>query len=119
MAATRRERSGATVAVALLLLLVTAACRPSASAGPFAAAQEALRRGALDEALAHVERGLSADNARRDVPAAHLLRLLQAEILLARPDITGAAALADVPIPDQAEFAVVRARQQYVRARIQ
>jgi CHAT domain-containing protein/Tfp pilus assembly protein PilF len=105
--------------VALLLLLITPACRPSSSdSAPFDAAQQALRRGALDEALAHVERSLAAGSTRGDSAVVHELRLLKAEILLARPDVAASAALVDVQIPDQPEFAVARARQRYVRARI-
>src|SRR5262245_46108916 len=109
MAATRPERSRAAAAL-MLVSLVAAACRSRATdaAPPFEAAQQALRRGSLDEALSHIDRGLAAANGSSGMPAVHALRLLRAEVLLARPDIPAAAALVDVPIPEGAEFAAVR-----------
>ncbi len=118
MAPTLPERCSHT-AIALLLLVASACARPSKDETPFEAAQQALRRGALDEALSHVDRGSRGVGCGSETPAVHQLRLLRAEILLAKPDIPAAAALVDLPIPDAPEFAQLRARQRYVRARIE
>ena len=121
MAATRPERSRGAASAPLLLLLFATACSSSSTdaAPPFEAAQQALRRGALDEALSHVDHHLEAAPADRETPAGHALLLLRAEVLLARPDIPSAAAIVDAPIPGGAEFAPVRARQRYLRARVE
>jgi CHAT domain-containing protein len=104
----------------LLLLLLLGACgRASDQRPPYEAAEEALRRGAIDEALSHVDRGVTAIGADRNTPAAHGLRLLRAEILLAKPDVAGASALLDASIPDGAEFQALQPRIRYVQARLE
>jgi hypothetical protein len=121
MAVTHPKTCAATrCALALLVVIASACARRSTDDPPpaFDAAQHALRRGALDEALSHVDRGLAAV-VNPDSPDAHQLRLLRAEILVARPDLAAAAALVDAPIPDRPEFAAMRARQQYLHARVQ
>jgi tetratricopeptide (TPR) repeat protein len=101
------------------LLLIAAACgRPSIDSS-FAAAQEALRRGALDEALSQVDRAVSAVGQKPGDPEIYRLRLLRAEILLAKPDVAGASALVDSPIPEGPEFVALRLKQRYVRARLE
>jgi len=117
----RPERIAATRWATLLLLLISPACaRPSSDTSlPHQAAQQALRHGALDEALSHIERGMTAAGTDPDAPAVHELRLLHAEILLAKPDLAGAAALVAIPIPDRAEYATLQPRHRYVRARLE
>jgi tetratricopeptide (TPR) repeat protein len=120
MAPTLPESCNATTwAIVLLLLIATACSRTATDETTFAAAQQALRRGALDEARSHVEHGMKTAGADRETPAFYQFRLLQAEILLAKPDVAAAAALLDSPIPDRAEFAPLRPRQRYVRARLE
>ena len=104
---------------ALALLLIASACGRSSLDSSYAAAQDAVRRGALDEALSHVDRATTMTGSDLDNPSVHQLRLLRAEIFLAKPDIPAAAALVNSPIPDGYEFASSRARQRYVRARLE
>ncbi len=120
MAATLPD-SGAAIRWLVALLLVAPACSQSSnnSARPFESAQQALRRGALDEALSHVARGVAATDTDRQTPAIHQLRLLQVEILVAKPDLNAAAALLETPVPDGPEFAALRARERYMRARVE
>lgn len=85
----------------------------------FEAAQQALRRGAIDEALStidRVQRRLDTDPASVE---AHQSRLLRTEILISKPDIAGAGALLDTRVPDGERFARLRARDRYLRARLQ
>ena len=85
----------------------------------FEAAQQALRRGAIDEALSSIDRvqpRLDTDPASVE---AHQSRLLRTEILIAKPDIAGAGALLDTQVPDGERFARLRARDLYLRARLQ
>jgi CHAT domain-containing protein/tetratricopeptide (TPR) repeat protein len=85
----------------------------------FEAAQQALRRGAIDEALSTIDRvqpRLDSDPASVE---AHQSRLLRTEILIAKPDIAGASALLDTQVPDGERFARLRARDRYLRARLQ
>ena len=119
MVASLRDPRAAIRGVTATLLLIAAACGASAtdSTSPFEAAQQALRRGALDEALSHVAAASAAQPRSTTTPATRQLRLLEAEILLARPDVDGASAIVALPIPDRAEFAPLRARHRYVRAR--
>lgn len=121
MAASLRDSSGARAGTAAALLLLAAACggSPTDSTPPYEAAQQSLRRGALEEARSHVARGIGATTPERDTPATRQLRLLDAEILLAKPDIDGAAAIAALPIPDRGEFAPLQARHRYVLARLE
>ena len=120
MAASLRDSRAALLGAAATLLLSAAACgRPATdSTDPFEAGQQALRRGALEEARLHVARGLGATTPDHDTPATRQLRLLDAEILLAKPDVDGAAAIAALPIPERAEFAPLQARHRYVQARL-
>jgi tetratricopeptide (TPR) repeat protein len=115
------RRAALPACAAAALLLIAAACRPSVtdSASPREAALQALRRGALDEALSHVARGIDDTRPDGDSPAVRQLRLLEAEILLAKPDVEKAAPLVAQPIPDSPEFAPLRTRHQYVRARLE
>jgi CHAT domain-containing protein/tetratricopeptide (TPR) repeat protein len=118
MAATLRD-SHLPIRFALALLLIGPACgRPSLDSS-FAAARDAVRRGALDEALSHVNQAAAAAGSDLGDPAVHQLRLLRAEVLLTKADLPGAAALVDVPIPEGPAFAAARSRQRYVRARLE
>src|SRR5688500_5827830 len=99
MAPIRRDRRFPTRWPWPLLVMLVAACgRGPDHAPPYEAAEQALRRGAINEALSHVDSGITALGTDRGTPAAHQLRLLRAEILMAKPDVAGAAALLDNPI---------------------
>jgi CHAT domain-containing protein len=100
-------------------MLVAACGRGPDHAPPYEAAEQALRRGAINEALSHVDRGITALGTDRGTPAAHQLRLLRAEILLAKPDVAGAAALLDNLIPLRPEFQALQPRSRYVQARLE
>lgn len=120
MAPIRRDHRFPTRWAWLLLLLLVGACgRASDRTPPDEDAEQALRRGAIDEALGHVDRGIAAVGADRETPAAYKLRLLRAEILLAKPDVAGAAALLDASMPDRPEFQALRPRFRYVQARLE
>ena len=115
---TLRE-SHTSIRCALALLLIASACGSSSLDSSFTAAQDAVRRGAFDEALSHIDRATTAARSDLDNPVVHRLRLLRAEILLAKPDLPGAAALVNTPIPETPGLASSRARQRYVRARLE
>jgi CHAT domain-containing protein len=83
------------------------------------AAQQALRRGALGEALTQVDRAQSRIESEPQSVRAHQFRLLRAEILIAKPDLRTASELLGSGIPEGAEFASLRARERYLRARLQ
>jgi len=83
----------------------------------FHSARLAMWRGDLAQALDIADRGLaltqsSSENAWR-------LRLLRAEILLAKPDLPQALPTLSQPIPEGASFAALRGRQEYLVARSQ
>jgi CHAT domain-containing protein/tetratricopeptide (TPR) repeat protein len=107
---------------ALLLAIVALgwACTSDANIQQaFEAAQEALRRGAIDEALSSLDRVRRRLDAAPASVDAHQSRLLRTEILLAKPDIAGAGALLDTQLPDGEQFSKLRARDRYLRARLQ
>ena len=84
----------------------------------FETARQAMRRGAIDEALSSIDRVQPSLNA---VPAslrAHESRLLRAEILIGKPDLERASSLLQPQLPDAEGFAGLRARDRYVRARL-
>jgi CHAT domain-containing protein/Tfp pilus assembly protein PilF len=82
-------------------------------------AQQALRRGALDDALASIDAVQPQLNTAPTSRAAHQARLLRAEVLVAKPDVARAAELLDTQVPSGEAFAPLRARDRYLRARIQ
>ena len=115
-----RDRRGAILRSATLLLIAVACGRSAPdSANPLEAAQEAIRRGTLDTALSHVVGGIGDATPENDTPSTRQLRLLQAEILIAKRDIDGAAALVGLPLPDRPEFWPLQARRRYVQARLE
>ena len=84
----------------------------------FEAAQQAMRRGAIDEALSSIDRVQPPLDAAPDTFHAHESRLLRAEILIAKPNLAQAGALLDRPVPDGESFAPLRARDRYLHARL-
>jgi CHAT domain-containing protein len=85
----------------------------------FEAAQQAMRRGAIDEALSSIDRVQPELQAAPGSVEAHQSRLLRTEILIAKPDIAGAGALLETQLPDGERFARLRTRDRYLRARLQ
>jgi CHAT domain-containing protein/tetratricopeptide (TPR) repeat protein len=105
----------------MLALLAAAACGQPAHELDTAieAAQAALRRGAIDVALAELDRVQPRAERDRNSLDLHQLRLLRAEVLLAKPNVDEASRLLDTPLPDQPEFTSLGARERYLRARVQ
>ena len=80
----------------------------------------ALRRGDLATADAFVAQGEALTRGQPDSTWAWRFRLLRADILLSRRDMAGAARTAETPLPAAAPgLSELRARQQYLRARIE
>src|SRR5438270_7220303 len=96
---------------------VAAACACSRAAERRAsstvdAATTALRRGDPLAAESLIARGLEAAAKTPDSELSWRLRLLRADALLARRDLQGATAIAQLPAPDGAAFVEIRARQK-------
>src|SRR5215213_8884203 len=85
----------------------------------FDAARQAMRRGAIEEALSSVDRLQSSLDGAPDSLRAHEARLLRVEILIGKPDLERANTLLQTPLPGGDAFAPLRARDQYLRARLQ
>ena len=81
-------------------------------------ARRAFERGDLSRAQELAERGLSLTQANPDSERAWTFRLLRAEILLERNNLTEAAALLERRLPDRAAFDPLRGRQAYLSARL-
>jgi CHAT domain-containing protein/tetratricopeptide (TPR) repeat protein len=104
----------------ILIVLAIGACDHRPSPGALSAGAEAsLRRGDLDAALAQVTEATARLAAEPASIASEKLRLLHAEILLARPDLAQARELLAGTVPASPEFAAVRARHRYLAARLQ
>ena len=115
-----RDRCAAILQLATLLLIAVACGRSAPdSANPLEAAQEAIRRGTLDTALSYVVGGIGDATPENDSPSTRQLRLLQAEILIAKRDLDAAASLVGLPLPDRPEFGPLQARRRYVQARLE
>jgi CHAT domain-containing protein/tetratricopeptide (TPR) repeat protein len=96
------------------------ACRSDANIQQaLEAAQQALRRGAIDEALSTIDRVQRRLDTDPGSVEAHQSRLLRTEILISKPDIAGASALLDTGVPEGERFTRLRARDRYLRARLQ
>jgi CHAT domain-containing protein/tetratricopeptide (TPR) repeat protein len=105
-----------------LLATVTLACGGSSDreiGRAFDAARQAMRRGAIEEALSSVDRVQSALDSAPDSFRAHESRLLRVEILIGKPDLERATTLLQTPLPGTEALAPLRARSQYLRARLQ
>src|SRR5262245_54511617 len=76
-------------------------------------------QGDLAQALDVADRGLALASASPESENAWRLRLLRAEILLAKPDLQQALPTLSQAIPDGASFAPLRGRQEYLVARSQ
>jgi tetratricopeptide (TPR) repeat protein len=106
---------------AALAALVVAACVSRSGGDPdsaFERAREALRLGDTSGALHRADEALSRVSAEDDSAAAWRLRLLRAEILIARREFAAARVVLEQPIIEVAGLASVRARQRYLSARL-
>ena len=105
---------------AVLALASIVACGPSTGRRideSFQSARLAMWRGDLVQALDIADRGLALTQSSPESESAWRLRLLRAEILLAKPDLPQALPTLGQPIPDGASFASLRGRQEYLVAR--
>jgi tetratricopeptide (TPR) repeat protein len=84
----------------------------------FEQAQETLRLGDTSGALTQTADALGRIGSEDDSEAAWRLRLLRAEIFIARRDLPNAEALLGTPVPNVAHLAAVRARRRYLDARV-
>ena len=84
-----------------------------------AGVQQELRRGQVAAAQALVDEGISLTQSAPDSAPAWRIRLLRAEVRIARLEMTEAAADLEAPIPAGATFDGLRARQQYLLALMQ
>src|ERR1700730_8183668 len=108
------------VAVAITLIF-TCACAGRSQQRidrTFAAAQQALRRGALTDAGTLADQGLGLTRGEPDSQQAWKFRLLRAEIDIARLKFEGALPFLSAPLPGGREFDALRARQKYLEAKI-
>src|SRR5262245_63814318 len=106
---------------AVILAIVAFGCGGTSDATfqqAFDAAHQAMRRGAIDEALSSIDRVQRPLDAAPDTFHAHQARLLRAEILIAKPNLAQAGNLLDLPVPAGESFAPLRARDRYLRARL-
>src|SRR5436190_2898169 len=85
----------------------------------FETARQAMRRGAIDEALSSIDRVQPSLDAMPGSLPAHESRLLRAEVLIGKPDLERASTLLHQQLPDTDTLAGLRARDRYVRARLQ
>ncbi len=76
-------------------------------------------RGDLASALDTAKRGLTLTESTPESEAAWQLRLLRAEILLTKPDLSQALPILNQAMPEAPAFAALRARQKYLVARSQ
>ncbi len=83
------------------------------------AAQLELRRGQVTAALELAERGLALTRAAPETASAWRLRLLRAEVQVARLEMAAALPDLQATLPARQEFDVLRARQKYLHAQIQ
>src|SRR5262245_10060564 len=107
---------------AMLARVSIAACGPSTGRRideSFQSARLAMWRGDLVQALDVADRGLALTRSSPDSENAWRLRLLRAEILLAKPDLPQALPTLGQAIPDGASCAALRGRQEYLVARSQ
>jgi len=104
------------------LTLFSIACGSPASRrldDAFETARLALRRGELTDALERADRALAVTGASATSETHWKFLLLRAEILLSKPDVALAQPILIESLPEGAQFAPLRARQQYLVARSQ
>lgn len=82
-------------------------------------AQVELRAGQIDGAQSLVDRGFALTQSAPDSLPAWRLRLLNAELQIARLNLGDASVDLEKPIPEGPEFAALRARQQFLVAQVQ
>jgi CHAT domain-containing protein len=106
------------VAIALIFTCACAGRSQQRIDRTFAAAQQALRRGALTDAGTLADQGLGLTRGEPDSQQAWKFRLLRAEIDIARLKFEGALPFLSAPLPGGREFDALRARQKYLEAKI-
>ncbi len=106
------------VAVALLAAGACTARRAADLPAAFDHAQETLRLGDTSGALRQTNDALARIGPEDDSETAWRLRLLRAEIFITRRELSNAEALLRKPVPDLARLAPLRARRQYLNARV-
>jgi tetratricopeptide (TPR) repeat protein len=95
-----------------------AACAGPEPAEIRAQAAQALVAGRLSEAERLIERGAASTSGRPDSPQAWRFRLLAAEAQMARLLLAEAERTLAAPVPEGPPFAAVRARQQFLSAKL-
>jgi CHAT domain-containing protein len=107
----------------LVMLIAAAAIGVACAASPAALdrlyqqAQEEMRRGQVDKALATATQGLARADTAQDAVRAWRFRLLVADVHLTRLEFPAALALLEQQIPDSTELSSARGRQLYLMAR--
>src|SRR5262245_41380883 len=109
--------------VAAVLLAVATACACLGSGEGRAvsavdAATAALRRGETVEAESQVARGLALVKSRPDSAVAWRLRLLRADVALAKRELPEAVDVSRAAVPEEPAFKEIRARQKFLQARL-
>jgi CHAT domain-containing protein len=108
----------AAVAIALIFACACADRSQQRIESTFAAAQSAFRRGELTDAETLANQGLALLRGEPDSQQAWKIRLLRAEIEIARLNFAEALPLLSAPLPAGPEFDALRARQKYLEAKI-
>ena len=106
----------------LLALLSASACRgPSPPDLPqtFDRSNLAFRRGELPEARAAAEEGIALADRRQNSEWAWRFKVLRGDILISQRNLTEPAQLAGAPVPPGPAFDWVRAKQVFLKARLE
>jgi CHAT domain-containing protein len=103
--------------IAAAAIGVACAASPAALDRLYQQAQEEMRRGQVDGALATATQGLARANTAQDAVRAWRFRLLVADVHLTRLEFPAALALLEQQIPESSELAPARGRQLYLLAR--
>ena len=107
-------------ALAMMALGVAAStCAPSSATLDrlYEGSQWELRRGRLDEALANAEQGANRARRAEDAVRALRFRLLAADVRITKGEFAEALAILEEPLPDGADFRLLRGRQLLLTAR--
>jgi tetratricopeptide (TPR) repeat protein len=106
------------VALAAVLAAACASQRTTGTEAILEQAQEALREGDTSGALGRTVEALSRLGLSDDSPSAWRLRLLHAEILITRRELTNVRAVLERNIPNTPGLSAIRARKRYLDARL-
>lgn len=91
---------------------------PAALDRAYDQAQQAMRLGQVDQALAAADRGVTVAEGAGDVQRAWRFRLLAADAHLTRLEYPPAIAILEQAIPESSDFSALRGRQRYLLARM-